>query len=172
MHYSGFCLWDPNLYKFCKMLCACKLNSTCTVLLIPSFQLGHCCACHSPVSCNLISLCFFTNEYFKKVDIWFCFTAVPDLKGPSFMIATTQHFPNVTWPNILVNVVSSNHTTCCLGFWFRFHCTCRTWWFLKRSCIWLLEGFADIINSDITAGQEIDASQKLGLAHCTCYMVM
>ena len=46
-----------------------------------------------------------------------------------------------------------------------------TWKLLKRSQDLIIKGFTDIIIADITAGQEIDASQKLGLAHCACYTV-
>ena len=35
----------------------------------------------------------------------------------------------VTWLNILVNVISYDHTAYYKGFCCRCHCTCRTWWF-------------------------------------------
>ena len=59
-------------------------------------------------------------------------------------------------------MISSDHIAYCWAFCFNF-------W--TEYAIWLLKGFAHIIITDITAGQKIDALQKLGLAHYTCYMV-
>ena len=39
-----------------------------------------------------------------------------------------------------------------------------------RSLYLVIGYFANIIITDITAGQEIDTSQKLGLTDKTCYM--
>ena len=44
----------------------------------------------------------------------------------AYITATVQHFSNKTGPNILVNVVSSDHRVYCKGFNFRCHYTCRT----------------------------------------------
>ena len=41
--------------------CCGLTNFNFTVTFIPWFQLSHCCMCHSPVSCDLINLCFFTG---------------------------------------------------------------------------------------------------------------
>ena len=77
------------------------------VMLIPLFQLSHCYTCHS---CNLINQYLFISTSRKWTFLVCCnaWSETPFLTY--FITVTVQHFSNVTWPNIIVNMVSSNHT--------------------------------------------------------------
>ena len=96
----------------------------------PQFSTSLYCTCHSPIFCDLIRPCLFTSML-RWWRFLFCCTAMPDPKGPSYFFkATVQDFSPL---NILVNMVSTDHRAFCKWFCFRYHCTCRTWWHLKRS---------------------------------------
>ena len=103
-------------------------NST-QLHLLPSFQFNHCCTYHSLIYCNLINLCLFSCKYFKTVDILILLHWSAWYKRylcASFIIATVQHFSNVT-PNI------HDHTVCCIAICFRCHCMYRAQHFLNQA---------------------------------------
>ena len=92
------------------------------------------------VSCDLINLCLFTST---SREWTFLLAAVPDLKGPSVIVLSGHRYSTsltVTLPNILVNVVSSDHRAYCKGFCFWCHCLCMTRWLLKGSCSLITKG--------------------------------
>ena len=93
--YSRFCLQSPNICEFCKMSWGHRFNST--VILIPLFQLSHCCTCHNSMSCNLIVQCLITSSYFKRVDILIllCHSVWSEKPFNTSFITTVQHFSNV-----------------------------------------------------------------------------
>ena len=90
-------LWARKFY-FCSYSC--------------TFISAHC-ICHS--SMLVISLSYVSVQILQKSG-YFCFR-LPDPKGQRIMVVvyiamTSQHFSNVTCPNILVDVVSSDHRVC------------------------------------------------------------
>ena len=137
-HTVGFVSEFLILCKFCK--CRRLTDFNFMVTLISWFQLSHCHARHSPMSCNLINLYLFISTLRKWTFLVCCnaWSERPFLTY--FIMVTVQHFSNATWTNIIVNVVCSNHTTCCTGFRFRCHCMCRMRLFLKNLAKWLLKG--------------------------------
>ena len=158
----------------CKGLICMNYASCCgltdfnsTVMLIPWFQLSHCCMCHNLVSCNLIYASLQVNQESGH----FCFAAVLDPKGFSALIASWQQYDiswTVTQPNILVHMVSPDHTAYCKEFSFKCNCTCRTQWFLKRSHDLTVTRVAEILNNcRCYCWAKIDALQKLDLVHYT-----
>ena len=106
------------------------------------FQLSHCYTCHS---CNLINLYLFISTSRKWIFLVCCNAWSERSFLTYFIMASVQHFSNVTWPNIIVNMVSSNITAYCTGFCFRCHCICRMQWFLKKSCKMVIKKCSHII---------------------------
>ena len=113
-------------------------------------QFNYCSMCHINHNYHLWPLIswFWINIWLMHVSLQvlqessyrhFDFSSLQCLHDPkclfctSFITVTVQHFSNITWPNIFVNMVSPDHTVYCIGFCFRCYCICRTPWFLNRS---------------------------------------
>ena len=105
------------------------VDSNSTVKFIRSFQLSHHCMSNSHVSYYLINLQYISlqvlweSKYFDAVSlqclIWKALLHFFHYGNSMHM----QHFPSITRSKILVNVVSSDHTSYCIGgFCLRCHC--------------------------------------------------
>ena len=97
-----------------------------------SFQLTHCCMCHSPVFCDLINSCLFASTSCQN-SRHFNFAllqCLPIQKGLQYFFHQDDNTA-LLQPNILINMISSDHTAYCMGFCFRCHCTHRKQRFFK-----------------------------------------
>ena len=119
-----------------------NINVACSYLLI-LYNYNHAYTLVSTQSFLHVSqfrvLSFFTSTSRQELySRHFCFAAVPDPKGPSVIISSQLQYSTsllVTWSNILVNMVFSEHTACCKSFCFRWHCMCRIVW--QKEITWL-----------------------------------
>ena len=107
---SGFCLRGPNLCKLCKLSQACNFNSAGSLAFSYQFT------ALVKVLCLRFLYPMFLFKYFKRVAIS---ALLPDPKGQKIAVvyaswwhSSTSTSPNVTLPNILVDVVSSDNRVC------------------------------------------------------------